>query len=229
MCDQREQLIEYLYGESDPDQRRRVEAHLGDCPGCRAEISGLRAVRDDLLAWSVPEPEPIWRPLIPAPVVVPRRGVPAWAMAAAASVLFAVGMAGGMVVRGEWPAQAPAASVADATATTPAPTANAVTADDLEQLEAALLARLTAEIDRKVEAATVSSNAAPVMTNATTSASTDELARRVAILEGWRDDQISLNALFNGNFGRLNSRTASLSQELEMSMLRQVGLESSPR
>jgi anti-sigma factor RsiW len=229
MCDQREQLIGYLYGESDPDQRRRVEAHLGECPGCRAEINGLRAVRDDLLAWNVPEPEPIWRPVAPAPVVVAPRRVPAWALAAAASVLFTVGLAGGMVVRGGWPAAVPAAQETLATAAAP-PTAAvpAVAPEDLAQLEAKILARLSSELDRKVQAATAASNAAPVMA-ASPSVNTEELARRVAILEGWRDDQISLNALFNGNFGRLNSRTASLSQELEMSMLRQVGLESSPR
>jgi anti-sigma factor RsiW len=97
MCDERERLIGYVYDECDPAERRAVEDHLEDCGTCRAEIGGLRSVRQDLLAWDVPPHDAVWRPLAPAPVLPWYRQVPAWAMAAAASVMFLVGAAGGVV------------------------------------------------------------------------------------------------------------------------------------
>jgi len=36
-----ESLEEYLSGLLDPAERRRIEAHLHDCPGCRAGIDGM--------------------------------------------------------------------------------------------------------------------------------------------------------------------------------------------
>lgn len=235
MCDERERLIEYIYGESAPDERRAIEAHLEQCPACRHEVHGLRSVRDDLLAWEVPPHEPIWRPVVPAPPMPARRTVPLWAMTAAASVLFALGVAGGVVVsdragRGSAPE---AATMADAGAggsvggTVAQPVAM-VTAEDLVRLEAAIVERLRAEMDEKVRAVASRIEAAPPVQRVSQPAAGPDLdlARRVAILESWMDDQISLNAIFNGNFGRLNSRTASLSQELELSRLQMVGLES---
>jgi predicted anti-sigma-YlaC factor YlaD len=37
-------LSEYLDGEIDPAERAVVEAHLADCPACRADLAALRAV-----------------------------------------------------------------------------------------------------------------------------------------------------------------------------------------
>ena len=63
MCDDRERLIGYVYDECEADERQRNEQHLAGCLSCRQEIAGLRAVREDLLAWDVPSHASIWRPV----------------------------------------------------------------------------------------------------------------------------------------------------------------------
>ena len=99
MCDEREQVLDYLYDECEPAGRRRVEAHLGECESCRDELRGWRSVRTDLLAWDVPEQPSVWTPFAPPRVAPWYRQVPAWAMAAAATLVFAIGAAGGFVAR----------------------------------------------------------------------------------------------------------------------------------
>jgi len=94
MCDEREPLLAYLYGEGDPEERRRVESHLESCETCRDELAGLRSVREDLLAWDVPDHESVWKPFMPARPVWSWRDVPAWTMAAAATVMLALGATG---------------------------------------------------------------------------------------------------------------------------------------
>ena len=94
MCDEREPLLAYLYAESDPEERRRVEAHLESCETCRDELAGLRSVREDLLAWDVPDHESVWKPFMPARPVWSWRDVPAWTLAAAAVVVLALGATG---------------------------------------------------------------------------------------------------------------------------------------
>lgn len=44
----RELLGAYALGAVDPDERRRVEAHLAECPACRAELAELRAAASAL-------------------------------------------------------------------------------------------------------------------------------------------------------------------------------------
>lgn len=96
MCDQRERLIDYLYDEAAPADRREVEEHLDACRECRDEMRAFRRVREDLLAWDVPASESVWTPFAPAPVVVPwHRQVPAWALTAAAGLMLLLGTAGG--------------------------------------------------------------------------------------------------------------------------------------
>ncbi len=95
MCDQRERVLDYLYDEATDASRRDMERHLESCPDCRDEVRALRSVRDDLLAWAVPNPPSVWTPFAPVPLVPWFRQVPAWAMAAAASVMFVMGSAGG--------------------------------------------------------------------------------------------------------------------------------------
>ena len=97
MCEQREQILDYLYDEASPEGRRNVERHLEGCEECRDEIRAFRNVREDLLAWGVPNPPSVWKPFAPTPVVPWHRQVPAWALAAAASLMFVVGTAGGFV------------------------------------------------------------------------------------------------------------------------------------
>ena len=65
MCDDRERLIGYVYDECDGRERREIEAHLETCHTCRREITGLREVRQDLLAWDVPDTPSVWRPFAP--------------------------------------------------------------------------------------------------------------------------------------------------------------------
>ena len=39
-------LVLYYYGELGPKARAEVELHLGSCPACRAELSGLKETLD---------------------------------------------------------------------------------------------------------------------------------------------------------------------------------------
>jgi hypothetical protein len=108
MCDERERLIGYIYDECDADERRQIETHLKSCHVCQQEIAGLQNVRQDLLAWAVPDHAPVWRPMpaAVAPPVVWWRQTPGWALAAAAAVVLAAGLAGGAATR--WMAPPPA-------------------------------------------------------------------------------------------------------------------------
>jgi len=224
MCDERERLIEYVYGEAEPDDRQRVEAHLADCHECRTEISGFRSVRDDLLAWAVPDADPIWRPVKPVPVVAARRSWPTWALAAAAGAVFTAGLAGGVTARG-WLAPVPPTGSTIVAEADPLPAAGGltmtpvsatssagVTQEDLARLEAAILEQVRTEMGQQLR--TVRSG---------------DTAARLAVIEQWMDDQISLNNLFNSKFGSLTSRTSSLSEQIELSRLQRTGLEGSLR
>ncbi len=238
MCDERERLLEYVYGESATTERLEVEAHLVECHVCRAEISGLRGVRDELLAWDVPPHQPIWRPVGAVPVAPLRRPFPTWGLAAAAGVVFAAGIAGGIAVRGTNPPVPPQMAAAPASlgaSLTPASTGEAalVTTADLARMEAAILERVRSEFEERVKAASASQRPqAPAMTRVSSGTPTPEsdvLARRVAALESWMDDQISLNAIFDNKFGRLNRSTSNLSEQVELSRMQRVSLETGAR
>ncbi len=99
MCDDREKLIAYLYDEADAGERRQVDAHLAECAECREELRGLRGVRQDLLAWGVPEHGSVWKPFVAPQTVAWWRQVPAWGLAAAAMLVFGIGLAGGFAAR----------------------------------------------------------------------------------------------------------------------------------
>src|SRR5688572_32278516 len=99
MCEQRDQLLDYLYDEASPTSRREVERHLEGCGECRDELRAFRNVREDLLAWGVPNPPSVWTAFAPAPVVPWHKQVPVWALAAAASLMFVLGSAGGFVAQ----------------------------------------------------------------------------------------------------------------------------------
>ena len=94
MCEQHERLLDYLYDEVSATSRTEVEQHLAGCDDCREDIRAFRRVREDLLAWEVPRQTSVWTPFAPAPVVPWFRQVPAWAMAAAAGLMFVMGGAG---------------------------------------------------------------------------------------------------------------------------------------
>ncbi len=121
-CDDKDQLVAFLYDEIDPASRRRVEDHLRVCPTCAAEAGELQGTRQALAEWqppdvvlgvTIPETERVGasdgaaRPFVdergspaesPADVLRPARwwrplAVPAWAQAAAAVLVVGAGLA----------------------------------------------------------------------------------------------------------------------------------------
>jgi anti-sigma factor RsiW len=237
MCDERERLIAYVYGEAAASERQQIETHLGDCHVCRAEVSGLRSVRDDLLAWEVPKHEPIWRPSAPASAAPARATWSGWALATAASALFAAGLVGGMAVRG-WTSDASPTVVAGSAAANPQPQAvSTVTSEELARMEAAILQRLRNELTEQLRVSTpAASPSSAGLARAAASNRPDDTGARLAAIERrlddqdqWRDDQISLNAIFNGQVGRLNRSTSNLSERFELSRMQTVGLDGGSR
>ena len=164
MCDEREQLIGYLYDEGDAVERRRVEAHLETCETCRDEIRGLRQTREDLLAWDVPERPSVWTPFAPARVAPSWRDVPAWALAAAASAMFVIGAAGGFVTRMLVPAPVQSAAVQPAAGPT----------TDMAAIQAQMREIVRSEMGQR--ATPVSMTAAPATAPAV---STEDFLRQV--------------------------------------------------
>jgi hypothetical protein len=83
----RDAMLDVLYGEGDAAARRRFEQHQEDCAACRDELDGLRRLRGDLAAWTLP---PSLRPR-------PSRVARAWRpLAAAAGIMVALGAALGL-------------------------------------------------------------------------------------------------------------------------------------
>jgi anti-sigma factor RsiW len=148
MCDDREKLIAYLYDEADASERRQVDAHLAGCAECRDELRSLRGVRQDLLAWDVPPHESVWKPFV-TPVVTPwYRQVPVWGLAAAATLVFGLGLAGGFAARAL--ASGPVVMQAQAqpqAAPTPVPV-SAIFADEVRALEERLTSIERAALSR---------------------------------------------------------------------------------
>ena len=145
MCEQRERLIGYVYDECDTTERRVVEQHLETCPTCRSEIRGLRSVRQDLLAWEVPEHDPIWRPIAPVRVESAWKTMPAWAMATAAAALLMAGGAGGAATYALFPR--PAAPVESVRAATAGEAANSTSTS-----QAALIAAFAQRLNKLEQA-----------------------------------------------------------------------------
>jgi hypothetical protein len=131
-----------MYGEGDAADRLEVQRHLDECAECRTEISGLRSVREDLLAWDVPEHQSVWRPFVAAPVIPWWKQVPAWALATAAGVMLLIGAAGGAVVHAFVPDQ----TMARQSGVVAAPAEPVLTAADLSAAEQRILARLQQEV-----------------------------------------------------------------------------------
>jgi hypothetical protein len=169
MCDEREPLLAYLYGECDPVERGRVESHLESCEACRDELAGLRSVREDLLAWDVPDHGSVWKPFTPARPVWSWRDVSAWTMAAAAAVMLALGATGSVAANALL-----AKSAASAASAAPAPVlmtagvsvapgpakpgaSRAVTPADLAALEA----RVLDEVNRRARPVPVETSLTP--------------------------------------------------------------------
>lgn len=113
MCDQRDVLMDYLFDEATPAAREQMERHLETCEACRTEIRQFRQVRQDLLAWEVPEYTSVFTPFAPVQTVPWYRQVPAWTMAAAASVMFVLGTAGGFLAQSMMAPRAEATTAAN--------------------------------------------------------------------------------------------------------------------
>jgi len=150
MCNERERLIGYVYDEVDAPERNEVERHLESCAECRDEIRGLRRVRQDLLAWDVPEHGSVWQPFAPARLRPWWREVPAWAMAVAATIMFLIGAAGGVATHAFTDRPALAATQAAAPATPPAQVMPAsISPADLETVRHQI-SDLRSEMDQRV-------------------------------------------------------------------------------
>jgi anti-sigma factor RsiW len=98
-----EALISYLYGEIEAEARAGFDRHLATCARCRAELHGLRGVREELGRWTAPEPVSprgsiAESPQLPLPPTrslgAALREMPAW-LHVAAAMLF-LGAAAGL-------------------------------------------------------------------------------------------------------------------------------------
>jgi anti-sigma factor RsiW len=101
LCDDKSLLTGYLYGECDPAERQIVEEHLAACASCASELEQLRGVRVALREWAPPEQALGFRLVRDGAdtgrVIRPRLArwmparLPAWAQAAAAVLVIALG------------------------------------------------------------------------------------------------------------------------------------------
>ncbi|HEY6360504.1 MAG TPA: zf-HC2 domain-containing protein [Vicinamibacterales bacterium] len=153
-CGDNAALVGYLYDECEPSERRAIEAHLARCAACAAEVGALSSTRLQLAAWTPPESDLGFRIVSESRsnVIRPKqwwhRPLPAWAQAAAAVLIFGVGLSLGIIGGGErdvtQSAEVVPASVPDAGARligsqlTPA-----VSRDDLAALEQRVRAEMS--------------------------------------------------------------------------------------
>jgi len=114
MCENKELLVAFLYGEIDPADRRTFERHLAFCVECREELAELGDTRAQIASWTPPDADLGFQ--IVRKSEKPARwrfGLsPAWGLAAAAVLLLAIGAAianvdirygnDGLVVRTGW-------------------------------------------------------------------------------------------------------------------------------
>jgi hypothetical protein len=173
MCVDQQQLVTYLYGESTDAERAAIAQHLASCAACAAELEGLRSVRTELAAWKPPEHVMGFR-LVQEPARVGRRfWQPAWALAAAATVVLgSAAVLAGVTVRqesGGWVIR-----IGGAPAENPAPAPGL--ADRVRAIEEQFAA------SRLAPAAPVETPAAGAATPASRSADEAALLRRVEAL-----------------------------------------------
>jgi len=184
-CEDKDAIVAYLYEEVDPVERSRIEAHLGTCSACRAEVNALRAIRNELPAWAPPERDLgftiVDRAKSAAP---PRRWVmPAWGLAAAATLVLAAAAAianveirygaDGLSVRTGWSRDS---GLTAGTASAPAP----VTAGT----QAAWRAELTS-LERRLREEFAPKDAVTLRAAASTAApESEDVLRRVRALIG---------------------------------------------
>jgi anti-sigma-K factor RskA len=93
----RDLLGPFVMGDLDPAEERAVEEHLEDCDSCSEEAESLRLVHGHMLEFAATSEAPPRhlkdRAVAGLPAPSTRRAVPAWAAAAAAVLLVALGLA----------------------------------------------------------------------------------------------------------------------------------------
>jgi hypothetical protein len=172
------------------------------------------------MAWQVPPHEPVWRPMAAPRQASSWRDIPAWAMAAAASVLFLSGAAGGVATRVLWPV-APQAS--NAATSAPAAIPASVTTSDLARFREALLTDVRTEMDQRLVAV-------PAHATATAPASSQDLAAisdRLRAFEQWQRIQIGFNVELENKVKQIGTRTSNVDDlvELNRAAWRRISLE----
>jgi len=121
-------LVAYLYEECEPEIRAAIAGHLSRCTSCASEIAGLGWTRRQLEEWTPPVSQLGFQMAVPATQRdLPwwRAPLPAWAQAAAAMLIFGVGLAVGLARGSATPAQISSTQ----------PTAATVTADVASRTE----------------------------------------------------------------------------------------------
>jgi len=119
ICGDHGTLVSYLYDECTADERRAMSAHVAICGACAEELAALGATREQLAMWTPPDARLGFKVVSGAAPLAPGRRdnvlrpsqwwskpLPAWAQAAAAAVIFGVGMALGIARSGADPAAA---------------------------------------------------------------------------------------------------------------------------
>ncbi len=184
MCDSKELLVSFLYGELEPGETDRFQAHLAQCAECRADVEGLRSTQRHLAAWSPPEPD-LGFQIIRAPATPISAPRPVWGgtwgLAAAATLVLATGAAianvdmrygaDGLTLRTGWRSSAPSANVLPTSAS--AASVRTETVDWKAQAQA---------LDLRVRQLEASLNAGNGAVPARADAGTDAVLRRVSEL-----------------------------------------------
>jgi hypothetical protein len=163
-CGDKGALVAYLYEECEPEMREAIAGHLMRCGSCSSEIDGLGWTRQRLEAWTPPVSALGFQMPAQSPLSWWRTPLPAWAQAAAAVLIFGVGLSVGSA-RG--PAASPQVAV---TQPVVAPSVDTASRAELSQLEQ----RLKSEIAQI--RTTVSTPVRP------TAASSDDVLKKVEAL-----------------------------------------------
>ena len=223
MCDQREKLLGYVYDEGDAADRAEVQKHLDQCPDCRAEIAGLRSVRNDLLAWEVPAHAPVWRPFVAAPVVPWWKQVPTWALAAAAAVVLLLGATGSVIAQAVMPSRQVATT---ATNQSPIQTATPVgTSVELSAAQARLIALeqqlgdTGARIER-ISNRSLSAREVEGDHNAMVSQLQDNFRAQLLIIKSLREDLDRISTTAATKYADLEIRVANLTTLVNSQILK---------
>ena len=150
-CGDSAALVSYLYDECAPGEQAVIAAHISGCAACASEIAALSATRRTLAEWTPPElalgfritreNEPRPAKILEPKIAWWRAPLPAWAQAAAALVIFAVGLSVGSA-RNSAPERAATVPAISAAPVNTPPVAAGVSLDDLAQLEQRIKAEM---------------------------------------------------------------------------------------